>query len=277
MSKPASTGMSFYSGHRSPFCELHPGVRLIWLISQFFLAFIFQHPLILLGLFLLNVSIAVWARMSAVMTRLFCLAIGIGAAITMLTWMPFMPLGTPLVSFEIPIVGWNIRVTDIGIMWGAAMGLRIAVSTLPFFVILSSTSPKEITVGASKVGIPYTASFLFAMAFRFLPMAQNDAAVIQEAVSVRGLRLSEGSFATRVKKYGMLLGPLIFTSLRRVQLVANALDSKGFRSGHEFRFYHERPWTLTEKLLVSGIGVVLIVSFVVTRVYGFGLVIPGRI
>lgn len=277
MSRPASIGMSFYSGRRSPFSELHPGVRLIWLVSQFLPAFIFQHPLVLLGLFLLNVGIAAWARMSGVLTRLFCFTVGIGAVITMLTWMPFMPLGKPLVLLKIPVTGWTIRVTDIGILWGTGMGLRIAVSTLPFFIILSSTSPKEITIGASKLGIPYTASFLFAMAFRFLPMAQNDAAVIREAVSVRGLRLDQGSLASRVRRYGMLLGPLIFTSLRRIQLVASALDSKGFRSGHTFRFYRERPWTLTEKLLVLGVAVALVVSFVVARVYGLGLVIPGRI
>lgn len=97
---------------------------------------------------------------------------------------------------------------------------------------------------------------------------------------VRGLRINEGTLFEKVRKYGYLLLPLIFTSLKRVQLMANALDAKGFAiRNRAHRFYRMPAWKRSEiAILVIGFCLVAVLIYL-ARIHPeqVGVVLPYRI
>lgn len=108
-------------------------------------------------------------------------------------------------------------------------------------------------------------------------MSQRDAGLIREVQAVRGLNMEEGSFLTRARRYTALLGPLVLLALRRVQLIANALDARGLRlRGSRHRLYRMPRWRGPEIGLVLVVMAVLALS-IYLRVRGFGVVLPGRV
>jgi energy-coupling factor transport system permease protein len=121
---------------------------------------------------------------------------------------------------------------------------------------------------------------LLSLIFRFIPLVKNDLLHIREAQMVRGLQIDQGTMFEKMRKYGYLLVPLIFTSLKRVQLIANALDAKGFqmRNGNH-RFYRMPRWTRREMaILLAGFCIVALL-FYLARIHPvhFGILLPSRI
>jgi len=157
------------------------------------------------------------------------------------------------------------------------MALRILASSLPLFVFLSATKPRDITIGMSAIGVPQVAGNLFVMALRFVPMVQSDAVVIMEAQRARGLDLAEGSTRVRARKYSAILAPLVFMSLRRIQLVANSLDTKGFRNKlARHRFYHAPCFSALDWAL-SALSVGSFAFALFARSRGWGIIISSRL
>jgi energy-coupling factor transporter transmembrane protein EcfT len=272
-----SKGAFVYEGVDSPFQRLHPTTRIVYTIAAVGISFATQHPYVLAALFLVEVIVAMIAKMSKTMTLVFIGLIGTGALITFLMWVPFGSDVGELV-FEIPLLfGKTIKFTDLGLLWAPAMGLRILTSSLPVFLLLASTKPREITIGLSQLGIPSVAGTLFVMAFRFVPLVQNDASVIIEAQKARGLDLSTGKVTERAKKAAAILAPLIFMSLRRIQLVANSLDTKGFRNMKCKHRYYEMPIFKAVDIVLVSICTILFCFSIYARFKGFGIIIPTRV
>lgn len=267
-----------YQKQNSAFQKLHPAARTIYMLCAIATAFCVQNPFILLALFLANLTTAFLAKMSRKMLIVYFAIIGIGAVMIFLTWLPFgKDVGGKTVFHIANFFGYPMDVTDLGLMWASAMGIRILTSSLPIFIYLSSTKPKDISLGLCKIGIPFTGSEMFVLAFRFIPLVQQDASIITEAQRARGLDFSKGGWKDKAHKYSAILAPMIFMSLRRVQIVANALDSKGFRNNeHRHRFYKEQAF-VAKDWVVMAITVGLFVFALTARIKLWGVLIPSRL
>jgi energy-coupling factor transport system permease protein len=274
---PKRGGAFVYRDSNSPFHALHPAAKVLFLICTIGITFTLQYPLILFVLLLIEVAVAFSARMSKTLTTVFLVLAGTGSLMNFLTWLPFGgDVGQPWASLPLPW-GGALSLTDLGVGWATAMALRMLTSSLPLFLFLSATKPRDMTIGLVTLGMPHVLGNLFVMAIRFVPMVQNDAAVISEAQRARGLDLTAGSAQERTRKYAAILAPLIFTSLRRIQLVANSLDTKGFRgSVARHRFYPApriRPIDAAVMLLCVGTFALCIFA----RTQGWGIIIPSRL
>ncbi|WP_235827951.1 energy-coupling factor transporter transmembrane component T [Brevibacillus migulae] len=260
--------------------QAHPGFVLLFFVLLGALPFIFQDPrilVILLALNLLLVSSIGWPRM---VRNTYLLVGGVGGLFTALSWLPFTSVGEAYWRGEVPLIGYPLQITDIGVMWGLGMGLRIANVALLSMYYLFVTTPRQMAMGFKSIGIPFSIGFLFALIFRFIPLAKQDLTTIREAQMVRGVRIDQGSLREKMRKYGVLLAPLIFSSLRRVQLIANALDAKGFAMRNpRHRYYRMPEWGKKEILLLLLVFLIVISLFYAARISPnhFGVLFPSRI
>lgn len=128
-------------------------------------------------------------------------------------------------------------------------------SVIPLGIIfLLTTNPSEFAASLNGIRVNYKAAFAVSLTLRYFPDVQRDYHDISQAQQARGLELSrKAKFADRFKNSLLIVIPLIFSSLDRVELISNAMDLRGFgKSG-------TRTW-YTSKKLTSADYVALVIS-----------------
>jgi len=117
-------------------------------------------------------------------------------------------------------------------------------SVIPLGIIfLLTTNPSEFASSLNGVGINYKAAFAVALTLRYFPDVQRDYHDISQAQQARGLELSRKAKLTeRFKNSLLIVIPLIFSSLDRIELISNAMDLRGFAKSKT------RTWYTSKKL-----------------------------
>ena len=141
-------------------------------------------------------------------------------------------------------------------------------SVVPLGIIfLLTTNPSEFASSVTAVGVPYKASFAISLTLRYFPdilRVYND---ISQAQQARGLEMSgKAKMKERVKNSLMIIIPLIFSTLERIEVVTNAMDLRGF--GKEKR----RTWYSVQKMRsidYYALAVSLAVTLIVASVAAF--------
>lgn len=118
-------------------------------------------------------------------------------------------------------------------------------SVVPFGIIfLLTTNPSEFASSLNKIRVHYKAAFALALTLRYFPDIQRDYRDISLAQQARGLDLSrKAKFSDRFKNSLMIIVPLIFSSLDRIELIANAMDLRGFAKSKTRTWYTSRKLT----------------------------------
>jgi len=117
-------------------------------------------------------------------------------------------------------------------------------SVIPLGIIfLLTTNPSEFASSLNGVGVNYKAAFAVALTLRYFPDVQRDYHDISQAQQARGLELSSKAKLTeRFKNSLLIVIPLIFSSLDRIELISNAMDLRGFAKSNT------RTWYTSKKL-----------------------------
>ena len=269
-------GAFVYEGTNSTFEKLHPTTRTVFMLTSICTVFCIQHPALLAVLYAVVLLVALSAKMSKKLFIIYFALIGTGAILSFVFWLPFGGDVGGEVYFETKkFLGMSIAFSNTGFLWAISTGLRILVSSLPIFLYLSTTKLRDMTIGFS--GLVLSVGELFVLAFRFVPLVQNDASIISEAQRARGLDFGKGSFREKAKKYSAILVPMIFMSLRRIQLIANALDTKGFRNkSHKHRFY-QAPKYRNVDYVVMATCVLTFCGALAARIAGWGVLVSSRL
>jgi energy-coupling factor transport system permease protein len=108
------------------------------------------------------------------------------------------------------------------------MSIRFTALISIFSTFFLTTSPEDLTQSMVQLKIPYDYALTFNMAMRFVPTLGREAQYIIDAQKSRGLEMEKGNFVTRIKNYIPVLIPLIISSFRRAELVADAMESRAF-------------------------------------------------
>ena len=112
-------------------------------------------------------------------------------------------------------------------------------SVVPLGIIfLLTTNPSEFASSASLAGAPYKAAFSISLTLRYFPdilRVYND---ISQAQQARGLEMSvKAKMKERLKNSLMIIIPLIFSTLERIEVITNAMDLRGFGKGRRRTWY----------------------------------------
>lgn len=249
--------------------RLDPRTKIIGTLLFFVLTLVFHHPvyMALVVVTLLLVGAAAQSLLNFVRMRYILILLFVFSSII---W-PFFTHG--------PTVLWKwgpLTLTKESLLYGVAMGLRLSAMLMAGLVFLSTTRVEELTAGLIGLKVPYPMAFAFSTALRLVPTFAGAGATIVQAQISRGLDLQTGNPIARAKRFIPLAVPLFIYAIRHANLMAMALESKGFSPERKRTYYMELRLRLADYvvlLLLFGLNLGLLLL----RLCGYGVILPGKI
>ena len=152
------------------------------------------------------------------------------------------------------------------LVFGALTAIKIDAVLVAGIVFLATIRNEEITIGLVKLGVPYVMCFAFSTALRLVPTFAATGAAVVEAQRSRGLDLDTGPLWRRLKVYIPLMAPIFLVSIRNANLMAMALEARGFGAGKNRTFYIElkmrsRDWAAIIIATATATASVFFLSF----------------
>ncbi len=256
--------VSLYLNHNTWVHRLEGRTKLLVALGFFVLALCFSHPGYLLVVLALLCVGLVEARAGGNVKKIGILAVLL-VSYSMMLWPFFVNGTTPVPWLHYLGVTWE------GCAFGFGMGLRLLIMVWGGVWVLSTTTIEELAQASQQLGFPARVGFAFSLAFRWVGILLGAGVGVIQAQRSRGLDLSSGNILQRIRQYVPLVVPLIGHALRQTNLLAMALESKGFHpTAH-------RTLTVTGKMkepdyfLLAGIGI-LVGLGVWLRWQGMGIV-----
>lgn len=144
-------------------------------------------------------------------------------------------------------------------------------SVIPLGIIfLLTTNPSEFASSLNGIGVNYKAAFAVSLTLRYFPDVQRDYHDISQAQQARGLELSrKAKFTDRFKNSLLIVIPLIFSSLDRIELISNAMDLRGFAKSRT------RTWYTSRKLANADYIAIAISALIFAMTIGVSVFING--
>lgn len=250
--------------------RLDPRTKMIGAVIVFTICFCFNDPFYVLGISLGILVIAVSAKALLNFWRLRFILILLVLFSTMM-W-PFFTKGTT------PLWAWGpFHLSKESLLYGIAIGLRLASFVSTGLIFLSTTRNEEVTNGLIRMGIPYPIAFAFSTSLRLLPTFAGAGATIIQAQVSRGLDLESGSIFSRLGKFIPQAVPMFFYAIRHTNLLAMALESRGFNPASKRTLYYEPRMGRIDYEVLAILVIVLVATLSIRIGLHLGAVLPGRL
>jgi len=142
------------------------------------------------------------------------------------------------------------------------------ISVVPLgMIFLMTTNPSEFASSLNGIGVSYKAAYAFALTLRYFPDIQRDYHDIYLSQQARGLELSQkAKFMDRFKNALLIVIPLIFSTLDRVEVISNAMDLRGFSKSKTRTWYTWRKLN-GEDFLALGLSALIFVATVCISIF----------
>ncbi|MCQ2519224.1 MAG: energy-coupling factor transporter transmembrane protein EcfT [Lachnospiraceae bacterium] len=121
-------------------------------------------------------------------------------------------------------------------------------ATIPFVLLfVCTTNPSEFAASLNKLGVKYTVAYSVALALRYIPDVQREYHEISQAQQARGIEMSKkATLFNRLKSAGTILVPLILSSMNKIDVVANAMELRGFGKNKKRTWYMGQRFRWTD-------------------------------
>ena len=175
------------------------------------------------------------------------------------------------------LFNWQfITITDVGLLNAGFLTARITLIVLGASLLTLTTSPVEIADGLESLLTPlkwikfpvHEFALIMSIALRFIPTLLDETDRIIKAQKARGADFDSGNIFKRIKALVPVLIPLLISSFRRADELADAMDSRCY-SGSKVRTKYKKmipTWRdLIGVLVVAG----LICGIVALNISGF--------
>lgn len=141
------------------------------------------------------------------------------------------------------------------------------VSSFSFFFL--TTSPDDVGLVMAKLRIPYSFTFAFTTAIRFVPILAEEVKEVVDAQRSRGLNIEKGGIR-KVKNLIPILVPLINSIMRRSVELAEAMEVKCFGASKNRTYIKELKMnkidymvlTVAISLFIAVLNVRFMIAFV---------------
>ncbi|MBW6515008.1 MAG: energy-coupling factor transporter transmembrane protein EcfT [Candidatus Cloacimonetes bacterium] len=158
---------------------------------------------------------------------------------------------------------WFVKVTDVGVMYGLSVGMRL-INLILIAGLLFNISSSEYMLAFKAWRIPYEISFLVTTVIRFIPDYYRLFIAYRETMYLRNINLKELSIRNKLSALVSLLIPALTTNLADVKYRAIALDLKGFRYSKQRTNLYESKLKAHDYLIqfITLAGFVLLIVFI---------------
>ncbi len=139
-------------------------------------------------------------------------------------------------------------------------------SVIPLgMIFLLTTNPSEFASSLNGIRVNYKAAVAVSLTLRYFPDIQRDYKDIYLAQQARGLELSrKAKFFDRFKNSLLIVIPLIFSTLDRVEVISNAMDLRGFSKSKTRTWYTSRKFSRQDALALVVSGLIFIATVFVS-------------
>ena len=128
------------------------------------------------------------------------------------------------------------------------------------FVFFFTTNPSEFASSLNHIGVSAKIATTVSLTMRYFPDVQRDYTNISLAQQARGIDMSrKEKLGKRIKNVVALLSPLIFSTMDRVDDIANAMSLRGYGKTKKRSWYSFRPLNKSDYL---ALGVCLLIFMV---------------
>jgi energy-coupling factor transport system permease protein len=249
--------------------RLDPRAKMIGTLVLFAITLSFNHPLFVAGVTAGILAVALSGRALPTLWKLRYILILL-VVFSCVLW-PFFSEGpTPLWSWKF------LRVSRESLLFGIAMGLRLATFVMTGLLLLATTRNEDMTNGLIKMKLPYPVAFALSTALRLVPTFAGAGAAIVEAQVSRGLDLESKNPLTRFGKLIPLAIPMFISAIRYTNFLAMALESRGFTPDSARALYYEPAMRRTDWAFLAILFALLAVFLYLRLVLGAGVIMPGR-
>ncbi|PRR90117.1 MULTISPECIES: energy-coupling factor transporter transmembrane component T family protein [unclassified Bacillus (in: firmicutes)] len=166
------------------------------------------------------------------------------------------------------IAGWyNVTLEQLFYQLNITLKYVTVMPAALLFIV--TTNPSEFASSLSRIGVSYRISYAVAIALRYIPDIQRDFRTIAISQQARGIDLSKNEkLGKRIKNALSIVMPLIFSSLERIETISNAMELRGFGKHKKRTWFTAKDFQKADYAALIFVGVVLIVSLVITFVRG---------
>ena len=143
------------------------------------------------------------------------------------------------------------------------------ISTIPIVILfVSTTDPSEFASSLNRIGISYKIAYSVSLALRYIPDIQRKYHEISVAQQARGLELNKEKegLIKRLKCASTLLFPLIVSSMERIEVIANAMELRGFGKNKKRTWYSSRPFRTGDILAIASSVAIMVISLLLNFV-----------
>ncbi len=265
----ASIRISYYEGGDSFLSRLDPRVKLLYILWVLGMIMVFSHPLYqsLTMLTLLAAAylggLSLW---SVIKAGRFGIYVGLAS---WALWIIFLSdEGNALFHL------WRWPVTDIGVLVGLSVALRITSVLFAFLIVAMTTPTRDITTGLYQLRLSMVFAMVIGIILRLIPQLQAEHATIVEAQKSRATEFDKGGLITRFRKHTSYVIPLALRALKIVSDLSVAMESRAFDPNAKRTFVRQLDFRAVDK------GILLFMAFtlvggIVLRLTGFGGVAAG--
>jgi energy-coupling factor transport system permease protein len=254
--------MTLYLDRETWIHRLDGRTKVFCLLGLCVLALIFSDPWFLLALLVWILGGLMAARALLNLNKMWVLLVLL-FVYSVLLW-PFFVKG------QIPIFTIaGVVITQEGLTHGIGMGLRLDALLLGGLLLLSTTTIEDFSRSLQRLGLPSSMGFALSLAFRWVPTLLGAMGTVVQAQRSRGMDLASGSLWSKIRRYPPLVVPLIGHTLRQTNLLAMALETKGFGPGQSRNPYGLSRMTLTDTVWLI-IMAIIVGGGVWLRWHGYG-------
>lgn len=220
--------LSLYVDARTWVHRLDGRTKILCLLGLFSLSLMFSDPAYLLGLCTGVLVLVRWAQSLHNLKKIWIL-LALLFVYSVMLWPFFVEGTTPLFTIG------GLTVMREGVLHGMGMGLRLNAMLISGIVLLSTTAIEELSEASNRLGVPRPLGFSLSLAFRWVPTLLGSIGAVIQAQRSRGLDVHSQGMVGKIRRYPPLIVPLIGHTLRQTNLLAMALESKGFGAGQARR------------------------------------------
>lgn len=256
--------LSLYVDARTWLHRLDGRTKILCLLGLFSLSLLFSDPVYLLGLCAGILALVLWARSLHNLKKIWIL-LALLFVYSVILWPFFVEGTTPLFTIG------GLTVMREGVLHGMGMGLRLNAMLISGIVLLSSTAIEELGEASNRLGVPRPLGFSLSLAFRWVPALLGSIGAVIQAQRSRGLDVHSRGVVGKIRRYPPLIVPLIGHTLRQTNLLAMALESKGFGAGQVRRPLFVSKMQKADFVALAVIAVLVLVSLWM-RFNGYGTI-----
>ena len=143
-------------------------------------------------------------------------------------------------------------------------------ATIPIVLLfVCTTNPSEFAASLNKIGVKYSVAYSVSLALRYIPDIQKEYHDISQAQQARGIEMTKkASVINRIKSAASILIPLVLSSMDKIEIVANAMELRGFGKNKKRTWYMGRPFKVADILSMVFCVLLVIIAFTLNYLNG---------